>query len=53
MSVVTDLEAIEAVMRQQILDITVQADAVAQAIVDLRAIDDALDAAADAIEPDI
>ena len=49
MSIITDLEAIEVALRQQILDITAQANAVAQSIVDLRAIDDVIDAAADAI----
>lgn len=52
MSVVTDLEAVEAALRQEALDLTVQADAIAQAIIDLRAADDALDAAADVIEAD-
>ena len=52
MSIITDLEAIEASLRQQIIDITAQADAIAQSIVDLRAIDDVIDAAADAIEMD-
>ena len=52
MSIITDLEAIEVALRQQILDIKAQADAVAQSIVDLRAIDDVIDVAADAIEKD-
>ena len=52
MSIITDLEAIEAALRRQILDITAQADAVAQSIVGLRAIDDVIDAAADVIETD-
>lgn len=51
-SVVTDLEAVEAALRQEILDLTTQADAVAKAITDLKAVDDALDAAADVIEAD-
>ena len=51
-SVVTDLEAVETALRQEALDLTVQADAVAKAVVDLKAIDDVLDAAADVIEAD-
>ena len=50
MTVIADLEVIEATLRQKALDITVQADAIAQSIMDLRAIDDVIDAAADAIE---
>ena len=50
MSIITDLESIEAALRQKALDITAQADAVAQSIVDLKAIDDVIDAAADVIE---
>ena len=53
MSILTDLEAIEAALRQQILDITAQADAIAKSIVDLRAIDDVIDAAAAAIDTDV
>ncbi len=52
MSVITDLQAVEAALRQEALDIVAQADAVAQAVVDLQAVDDALDAAADVIEVD-
>lgn len=52
MSVITDLQAIETALRAEALAITAQADAVAQAIVDLKAVDDVLDAAADVIEAD-
>ena len=52
MSIVTDLEAIEAALRIKALDITAQADAVAKSIVDLRAIDDTINIAADAIATD-
>lgn len=52
MPVLDDLILVEAALRQEALDITAQADAVAQAIVDLRVVDDALDAAADVIEVD-
>jgi len=47
----TDLQAIENELRQKVLDLTAQADAVAQVIIDLQALDDQLDAAADIIEP--
>lgn len=52
MSVITDLQAIEAALRQEALIIAGQADAVARSIVDLQAVDDVLDAAADVIEED-
>ena len=52
MSVVTTLEAIETELRQQAQVLLVQADAIVQIIADLRAADDALDAAADVIEED-
>ena len=52
MSVITDLETVEAELRQYSLDLTAQADAIAQVIVDLRVLDDELDSAADVIEAD-
>ncbi len=52
MSVVTTLEVIETELRQQAQILLVQADAILQTIVDLRAADDAIDAAADVIEVD-
>lgn len=52
MSVIMDLQAIEVALRQQVLALTVQADAIAQSIVDLQAVDDVLDSAADVIEAD-
>ena len=52
MSVVTDLEAVEADLRAQAIALTASADAVLAAINDLKAVDDILDAAADVIEAD-
>ena len=52
MPVIDDLIAVEAALRQESQHIAVQADAVAKAIVDLGAVDDALDAAADVIIAD-
>jgi len=52
MPVVGDLVAIEAALRLEASATTAQADAVAQAVADLRAVDDVLDAAADVIEAD-
>ena len=52
MSIINDLEAIEAALRQEALNIIAQADAVAQAIARLHALDDVLDTAAAEIEPD-
>jgi hypothetical protein len=50
MSVITELQAVETALRQEAADVLLQADAVAQAIINLRAADAALDAAADVIE---
>lgn len=52
MSAVTDLQVIEVALRQNILDWTIQADAIAQVIIKLQALDDTLDKAADVIEED-
>ncbi len=52
MSIITDLQAIETELRQHVLDLTAQADAIAQVIVDLQALDDTLDTAADVINAD-
>lgn len=52
MSVITDLQAVEAALRAEAAAVTAQADAIAQTIVDLQAVDDTLDAAADVIEAD-
>lgn len=52
MSIVTDLEVIEAELRAYTLDLTAQADAIAQVIVDLITFDDTLDATADVIVVD-
>jgi len=51
-SVVDDLTVVEAALRAEAAAIVAQADAVARAIVDLEAIDDVLDAAADVIVND-
>ncbi len=52
MSVVDDLIAVEAALRAEATELIAQADAVAQAVVDLQAVDDVFDAAADVIEED-
>lgn len=52
MSVITDLQTIETSLRQQALDLAAKADVIAQIILDLQAVDDTLDAAADVIEID-
>ena len=50
MSVVSDLQAVEADLRLKATELIAQADVVAQTIVALQAIDDQLDAAAVVIE---
>ena len=52
MSVITDLQAVEAALRQQALGLAAQADSIAQAILNLQVIDDQLDAIADVVEVD-
>src|SRR3990167_7554302 len=52
MSIITDLQAHETVLREMIAVLLAQADAIAGTIIDLRAADAALDAAADVIESD-
>ena len=52
MTIINDLEVIEAALRQEALNIIAQADAVAQAIARLHTLDDVLDTAAAEIEPD-
>ncbi len=52
MPVITDLQAVEIALRAQAAAVIAQADAVAQSILDLQAVDDVLDAAADVIEKD-
>jgi hypothetical protein len=52
MSVITDLQAVENSLRQEALNLNAQADAIAQVVLELQAIDNVLDAAADAIEVD-
>ena len=52
MTIINDLEVIEAALRQEALNIIAQADAVAQAIARLHTLDDVLDTAATEIEPD-
>lgn len=50
MSVVTDLQATEASLREKAVELVAQADVIAQTILTLQALDDQLDAAADTID---
>ena len=50
MSVITDLQQIEAELNQQAQELIIRANSIAQIIIELQATDDLLDAAADAIE---
>jgi hypothetical protein len=52
MTVITDLQTIETDLRQYALDLTAQADAIAQVIVDLQVLDDQLDQVSDIIDLD-
>lgn len=52
MTVITDLQTIENELRQYVLDLTSQADAIAQVIVDLQVLDDQLDQVSDIIDLD-
>lgn len=50
MPIITDLQTVEANLRQKAIELIAQADAITQVIIDLQVLDDQLDAAAGAIE---